>query len=38
MLFDTIKISEYALDTPVNGKVPVNLLRELYRRAHMTAN
>lgn len=38
MLFGTIKISKYALGTPVYGKVPVNLVRELCRRAHVTAN
>lgn len=32
MLSYTVKVREYALDTQVQGKVPVNLVRELLRR------
>lgn len=38
VLSHTIKIREYALDTSVYGKVHVNLVRELYRRAYVTVN
>lgn len=38
VLFHTNKIREYALETHVYGKVQVNLMRELYRRAYVTVN